>query len=39
MGVIFVKETRPLNIDVVKGKYFPATLNKERKKENKTNCI
>lgn len=38
-GVIFVKETRSLNIDIVQGKYFPATLNKESKKENKTNCI
>lgn len=32
-GVIFVKETRPLNIDIVQGEYFPATLNKEGKRE------
>lgn len=30
-GVIFVKETRPLNIDIVKGKYFPATLKKKER--------
>lgn len=36
--MIFVKETRPLNIDIVKGKYFPATLKKKERK-NKTNVF